>query len=417
MAVSLAARPTYPPCPRRATTGLSRRHHALIRLDQITLREIRLPLVEAFRASTGVTIERRILLLELVDADGTVAWSECVAEAHPGYSPDTVDTCWLAISEWLAPRVLGRTFASPGDVDALLARAVRGHRMARAAIEMGAWAIAAEQHGHPLAVHLVEASAVARERGEAPRPMVETGIALGMAVTPDALAQRARAAVTAGYRRIKVKIEPRRDRDFVAAVRDALGPDVPLTADANCSYHPNVTADIRALEALDAFALTMIEQPLGPDDLIDHAELQQRLATPICLDESITGMSRAREMLALRAARIVNLKPGRVGGLREAIAIHDLCARAGVPLWCGGMLESGIGRAYNVALASLPGFTEPGDLSPSARYWAQDVVTPEWTMDARGRVSVPLGRPGLGVDVDVGRIDSLTVRTAKLRAR
>ena len=389
----------------------------MIRLDQITLREIRLPLVEAFRSSAGVTIERRILLLELLDGDGTVAWSECVAEAHPGYSPDTIDTCWLAISEWIGPRVLGRAFATPGDMDASLARAIRGHRMARAAVEMGAWAIAAEQHGRPLATHLVEASGVARERGDAPRPMVETGIALGIASSGDALAQRARAALDAGYRRIKVKIEPGRDAAFIGPVRDAVGRDVAVTADANCSYHANDTAHIRALEALDGFGLTMIEQPLGPDDLIDHAELQRRLKTALCLDESITGVSRAREMLALGSARIVNLKPGRVGGLREAIAIHDLCARAGIPLWCGGMLESGIGRAYNVALASLPAFTEPGDLSPSARYWARDVVSPEWTMDNHGRVRVPLDRPGLGIDVDVGRIEELTVRRAKLRAR
>jgi O-succinylbenzoate synthase len=200
---------------------------------------------------------------------------------------------------------------------------------------------------------------------------------------------------------------------YVTAVREALGPDAPLMADANNAY---TLADADRLAALDGLALMMIEQPLAWDDLTQHAELQRRLATPICLDESVTSLDRARDMAALDAGRIVNIKAGRVGGLAQSVAIHDFCATRGIPVWCGGMLESGIGRACNVALASLPNFTKPGDLSPSARYWARDVVTPEWTMDALGRVRVPLDRPGLGVDVDVGRIDDLTVRRVALRA-
>ena len=389
----------------------------MIRVERITIREIHLPLVEAFRTSAGETTERRILLLELADADGTSAWSECVAEALPSYTAETVDTCWVAIPEWLAPRVLGRDLASPGDVDAVLARDVRGHRMARAGLEMGAWALSAAQRGQPLAALLVEASAFAREHDAAPRAAVVSGIALGMAPSPEALVRRARTARDAGYPRVKMKIEPGRDVAFIGAVRDALGPAISLTADANCSYSTGDPVHLRALDALDGLGLTMIEQPLGPDDLLGHADLQRRLATPLCLDESITDLGRARDMLTLGSARIVNLKAGRVGGLREAIAIHDLCARAGVPVWCGGMLESGIGRAYNVALASLPGFTEPGDLSPSARYWERDVVAPEWTMDRTGSVRVPLDRPGLGVEVDTGRVDELTVRSMTLLAR
>jgi O-succinylbenzoate synthase len=389
----------------------------MIRIERITLREIRLPLVEPFRTSTGETVERRILLLELFDTDGVSAWSECVADALPSYTAETVDTCWLAILEWLAPRLLDRDFASPDEVDAVLAHDVRGHRMARAALEMGAWALAAVQRRQPLAVLLMEASSYARERGSAPRTSVESGIALGMAASPEALVRRAREALDTGYRRIKMKIEPGRDVAFVRAVRDALGPTVSLTADANCSYSADDADHMRALESLDALGLAMIEQPLGADDLLGHADLQRRLATPLCLDESITDPGRARDMLTLGSARIVNLKAGRVGGLREAIAIHDLCVRAGVPVWCGGMLESGIGRACNVALASLPGFTEPGDLSPSARYWERDVVVPEWIMDTRGNVRVPLDRPGLGVEVDAGRVDALTVRSMTLRAR
>jgi O-succinylbenzoate synthase len=386
-------------------------------IERITLREIRLPLVEPFRTAAGAVDERRILLLELADGDGTVAWSECVAEAMPSYSAETVDTCWLAISEWLAPRVLGVACGSPTDIDALLARDVRGHRMARAAVEMGAWALAAARTGRSLAAQILAASTFARDGGHEARPFVETGIALGMAASPEALVERSRKALASGYKRIKLKIEPGRDVAFVGAVRDALGLGVALSADANCSYAREAAADIQALESLDAFGLTMLEQPLDADDLVRHAALQHRLATPLCLDESITGLARARDMVALGSARVVNLKPGRVGGFLEALAIHDFCAGAGVRLWCGGMLECGIGRAYNVALASLPGFTEPGDLSPSARYWARDVVVPAWTMDEAGRVRVPLDRPGLGVDVDTGWIDELTVRSATLRAR
>jgi O-succinylbenzoate synthase len=389
----------------------------LIRIDRITIREIRLPLVEPFRTAAEVVAARRILLLQLADGDGTEAWSECVAEALPAYSPDTVDTCWLVIGEWLAPRVLGASFEAPEALHPALVRGVRGHQMARAAVEMGAWALAAARREISLAGLLAESSSAARQQGAAPRTHVETGIALGMQARPDAMATRARAAVAEGYRRIKLKIEPGRDVSYVRAVRDALGPGVPLTADANSSYSLDDVEHVAALEALDALGLRMIEQPLAHDDLRRHALLQRRLATPLCLDESITSLASAEDMLALGSGRVVNLKPGRVGGLQQAIAIHDLCARADVALWCGGMLECGIGRAYNVALASLPGFTEPGDLSPSARYWTRDVVHPAWTMDATGRVRVPVDRPGLGVEVDAGFVDDLTVRSAILRAR
>ena len=381
----------------------------MITLDRITLREIHLPLVEPFRAAHGVVSVRRILLLELVDADRTVAWSECVADALPTYSPDTVDTCWLSISEWIAPLVLGTSFDTPQAVDALLEERVRGHRMARAAVEMGTWAIAAMQAGQSLAALLT--------RDVAPRRFVETGIALGMHAAPDALAERVQSAVASGYRRVKLKIEPGRDVAFVRAARDALGDlSVLLSVDANCSYSLHDAAHMRAFEELDTLGLAMIEQPLGHDDLVDHAELQRRMRTPLCLDESITSVAACRAAIALGAARVVNLKSGRVGGFAEALRIHDVCASAALPVWCGGMLESGVGRASNVALASLHNFTLPGDLSPSARYWERDIVTPAWTMDAHGSVRVPLDRPGLGVDVDVGFVDQLTVRSTVLRA-
>ncbi|HEY0995275.1 MAG TPA: o-succinylbenzoate synthase [Gemmatimonadaceae bacterium] len=386
----------------------------MIHLVRILLREIRLPLLEPFRTSTGVVAERRVVLLELTDASGAVAWSECVAEAVPSYSPDTVDGCWLAIGEWLAPRVLGRPFAGARQVHAALTRGIRGHHMARAAVEMGCWGIESVLERQPLAVAVGRGSRVARERGAPPRDLVPTGISLGIQPTPEALAQRAAAELGAGYRRVKMKIEPGHDVEFVGAVREATGPSASLTADANSAYSLHDPAHLRALEALDAFALTMIEQPLAHDDLVRHAELQRRIATPICLDESITSDARAEDMITLGAGRVINVKPGRVGGFTESLAIHDRCVPAGVPLWCGGMLETGIGRAYNVALASLPGFTEPGDLSPSARYWARDVVQPAWTMED-GCLRVPLDRPGIGVDVDVDFIDDLTVRAVALQ--
>ncbi|HEX6057993.1 MAG TPA: o-succinylbenzoate synthase, partial [Gemmatimonadaceae bacterium] len=239
------------------------------------------------------------------------------------------------------------------------------------------------------------------------------GISIGIQESPEALVARAGAAATQGYRKVKVKIRPGADVEYVRAVREALGPGVAVMADANSAY---TLADADHLAELDAFSLTMIEQPLGDDDLVRHAELQRRLRTPICLDESITSLDRAEDMIALGSGRIVNIKPGRVGGFAPSIAIHDLAMRHGIPVWCGGMLESGVGRAHNVALASLRNFTLPGDLSPSARYWERDIVRPEWTMDPEGMVDVPLDRPGMGVDVDVDRVDDLTVRREVLAA-
>jgi O-succinylbenzoate synthase len=342
-------------------------------------------------------------LLELLDADDITAWSECVAMEQPNYSPETIDTAWHAISEWVAPRVLGRTFTDARAVFPVLEQDVRGHLMAKAAVEMGMWVLAAERAGVSLARLL------GGTRGE-----IETGISLGIQPSPEALVAKARSAIALGYRKVKIKIQPGADIAFVTAAREALGPDAPLMADANNAY---VLADADHLARLDALGLMMIEQPLAWDDLRQHALLQERLATPICLDESITSLDRARDMVALRSGRVVNIKPGRVGGFGQSIAIHDFCRAHGIPVWCGGMLESGVGRACNVALASLPNFTKPGDLSPSSRYWERDVVTPEWTMSADGTVRVPVDRPGLGVDVDLDRIDDLTVRRTVLHGR
>lgn len=337
-----------------------------------------------------------MLLVELEDADGAVGWGECVAGETPHYSPETIDTAWLAIHSWAAPRVLGREFEDPREIQYALEVGFRGHLMAKAAVEMAAWALAAERRGMPLARLL-----------GGTRDRVAAGISLGIQRTPKDLVEKARAGLAQSYRRIKVKIKPGADLEYVAAVREALGPDAPLSVDANAAY---THADLQRLLALDDFGLLMIEQPLGCTDLLRHAELQRQLRTPICLDESITGPERVEEMIALGSARIVNIKAGRVGGLARALAVHDLCAAHAIPVWCGGMLETGVGRAHNVALASLPNFVLPGDLSPSARYWERDIVVPEWTMETDGTIRVPLDRPGLGVRVDRERVEELTVR-------
>ena len=369
-------------------------------IDRMILREIRLELREPFRISSGIVTDRRIALLELVDTSGARAWSECVAFQLPNYTSETIETAWLAIREWLAPRVVGQRFAGPEEIHAVLETNIRGHNMAKAVVEMGCWGLTSVLRDVPLATLL-----------GGTRDRVATGISLGIQARPELLVERARAAVAAGYRKIKIKIQPGQDVEYVRAVRGALGDMIDIMADANSAY---TLRDIEHLAQLDDFALIMLEQPLGDDDLVRHATLQRRMRTRICLDESITSVARAEDMITLGSGRIINIKPGRVGGMSASKAIHDVAERAGMPVWCGGMLESGIGRAYNVALASLPNFSLPGDLSPSARYWAQDIVTPEWTMDDAGMVRVPLHRAGLGVDIDEERIDALTVRREEL---
>ncbi len=365
-------------------------------IRRITLCEIHLPLREPFQISSGTTTVRRILLLELETSDGLSTWSECVAGGRPNYSPDTIDTSWIAIRDWAAPRVLGKSFANGAEIAAALAVGFLGHQMPKAAVEMGWWALAALRRGVSLAEML-----------GGTRHQIATGISLGIQPDPQTLIDKVREAVAAGYRKVKIKIKPGADVEHLKAVRDALGTDPELMADANSAY---TLDDVGHLRQLDAFDLMMIEQPLGQDDLVRHAELQKHLETPICLDESITSLARAEDMLTLGSGRIINIKPGRVAGFTASKAIHDLCVAHEIPVWCGGMLESGVGRAYNVALASLPGFTLPGDVSPSARYWERDVVNPEWTMDEKGMVEVPWSVPGIGVEIDRDRVEDLTVR-------
>lgn len=379
-----------------------RASHSMLTVTGLTLREIRLPLKEPFRTSTGTVTERRVLLVQLNEIDGAVGWGECVALEAPDYWPETIDTAWLMIRDCIGPRVLGRTFEGPEDVAALLEYGIRGHTMARAAVEMAMWELAARIKRLPLATLL-----------GGTRDKVAAGIVLGIQEDPEALVYLARDAVDEGYQRIKLKIKPGVDIQSVRAVFAEAGSEVRLTVDANCAY---ALDDASHLAKLDEFGLQYIEQPLAWDDLVRHADLQRQIQTPICLDESITGVDRVEDMIRLGSGRIVNVKPGRVGGFSAALVIHELCAAQDVPVWCGGMLETGIGRAHNVALASLPGFTLAGDLSPSARYWVEDIVEPEWSMDDGGYVRVPLGEAGMGISVRTDRVEALTVRRETLTA-
>jgi O-succinylbenzoate synthase len=317
-----------------------------------------------------------------------------VAAEDPSYSYETTETAWHLLTEFLLPAVVGRDAADPEDVLGPVGW-VRGHRMAKAAVEMAAWDLHARLTGAPLAEAL----------GGQSRP-VPVGVSVGLQPGDEALLERVQAYAEQGYRRVKIKIKPGRDVEMLAKVRERF-PLLPIMADANAAY---TLADADRLAALDPLGLMMIEQPLAFDDLHQHAELQRRLQTPVCLDESIESVEDARLALELGACRVINIKPGRVGGFGSARAIHDLCVQAGVPVWCGGMLESGVGRAHNVSLATLPGFTLPGDISESRRYWERDLVTPEFVM-RDGTLQLPPG-PGIAVEPDLDRIEALTVRRA-----
>ncbi|NNF26153.1 MAG: o-succinylbenzoate synthase [Gemmatimonadetes bacterium] len=364
-----------------------------MKITRAVLREVPLELREWFEISSGGMQARRVILLTL-EGDGVEGWSECVAGEDPGYSYETTDTAWLALTKWLLPAVVGQELEDARTILEAVSW-VRGHRMAKAAVEMAAWDLEAKRRETPLATLL------GGDRGEVP-----VGVSIGIQKTDDALLAKVEGHLEEGYRKIKVKVKPGRDAAMLEAVR-ARFPKAPLMADANSAYRLN--ADLGKLKAMDSLGLMMIEQPLAHDDYLDHARLQAQLETPVCLDESIRSVGDTRLALHLDSTRIVNIKPGRVGGLASSVAIHDTAREAAVPVWCGGMLESGIGRAHNVALATLPGFSIPGDISNSKRYWAEDIVHPEFEM-VDGMMPVPEG-PGIGVAPRLDRIESLTSRT------
>jgi O-succinylbenzoate synthase len=360
------------------------------RVAHVELRLVRLPLVRPFRTSFGEETVKECILVR-VETDAAAGWGECVAGPRPDYSEEFNDAAWALMRNYLVPAILGGSAASEEVADRF--GGVRGHPMAKAALEMAMLDAELRDRGESLA-HALGGT----------RDRVECGVSIGIAPTIETLLDQVDGYVSEGYRRVKLKIEPGSDVDPVAAVRDAH-PDLPLSVDANAAYRMD---DAKVLSALDEYDLTMIEQPLRHDDLVDHARLQRMLRTPICLDESIRSAADAASALEIGACRIVNIKQGRVGGLLEARAVHDVARGRDAPVWCGGMLETGIGRAANLALASLPGFTLPGDTSASRRYFEQD-LTPPFELAPDGTMAVPTG-PGLGVDPLPDRLESCTVR-------
>lgn len=370
-----------------------------MRLVELVLRRIELPLVSPFRTSFGTETARDILLVQAVTADGVEGWGECVAGAEPLYSSEYVDAAQQVIERFLWPRLREIQTLTAGAVAPGL-DAIRGHRMAKAAVEMAVLDAELRATNLSLADYLGGV-----------RDSVAAGVSVGIEDSVSDLLDRVSGFIDAGYARIKLKIEPGRDIDVVAAVRDRFG-DVPLQVDANAAYR---LADAAHLRQLDDYDLILVEQPLAEEDVRGHALLAQELRTPICLDESITSARAAADAIAMGACQIVNIKPGRVGGLLEARRIHDVCQAHGIAVWCGGMLETGIGRAANISLASLPGFSLPGDTSAADRYWARDIVTEPVVLRDSGRVAVPRG-PGLGVDIDAEWLDSITKATVRLSA-
>lgn len=369
-----------------------------MRIDRLDLRRCRLPLVSFFETSFGRTYDRTFLLVRL-EGDGHEGWGEAVAEANPYYSSETTETAWHIITEFLAPLVLGRDFDGPQAIFPALAR-VRGHQMAKAAVEMAAWDLAAQIQGAPLARLL-----------GGTRDRIASGVSIGIQDSLDDLVAKVERELSAGYQRIKIKIKPGWDVAAVEAVR-ARFPSIPLMVDANAAY----TVDSGPhLARLDAYDLMMIEQPLDYDDVSDHVRLAGTLRTPICLDESIHSVRVAREAIETGACRIINIKPGRVGGHLESIRLHDLCAAHAVPVWHGGMLETGIGRAHNLHLASLPNFSLPGDIAASKRYYQPDLIEPAIDVAPDGTIAVPTD-PGIGVHIVHERVEQATERLLTLDA-
>lgn len=370
-----------------------------MRVDAITMRELQMPLKQFFETSFGRVTHRRALLIT-ADCEGVEGWAECVAGEGPFFSSEWIETAWATIREFLAPSLLGAKLQSSRDAGKLMAR-VRGHHMAKAALENSLWDAEAKQNQQPLWMLL-----------SGTRSEIASGVSIGIQDSHEQLLEKVETEVNAGYQRIKVKVKPGWDLDVLEKVR-AQWAGITLSCDANSAYRPT---DLEHLRKFEQFNLLMIEQPLWHDDIFSHAKLQRELETAICLDESIHNARDAETALELGACRIINIKVGRVGGFTEAIAVHNICHERGVPVWCGGMLETGIGRAHNVALSTLPNFKLPGDVSASKRYWAEDIISPEIEVSSKGTITVS-NEPGLGYDLKTDLIDKFTVRKETLRSR
>jgi len=366
-----------------------------MRIEQIDLKIVRLPLVRPFETSSSRKVHLDHILVRIV-ADGVTGWGECASPSDPYYCPETTETCWHILGDFLAPLVLGRKWSTIDELVDLY-RLIKGNAFARAGLEMACWDALARAQGKPLWTLL-----------GATRAQVLAGVSLGIAARIEDLLDQITQFLGEGYRRIKLKIAPGRDVEVVRRVR-AQFPEIPLQVDANSAY---TLDDMATLKALDDFGLILIEQPLAHDDIVDHARLQAVLKTPICLDESIHSADDARKALELGACRVINIKVSRLGGLREAKRVHDMCLERNVPVWCGGMHEFGIGRAANVAIAALPGFTIPGDVSGSDKYYAEDIVNPP-ILAHNGSITLFDG-PGLGVEPIEERIQARTLRAATI---
>ena len=362
-------------------------------ISTVELREIRLPLIHFFETSFGRTTERRILLVRVTDKDGAEGWGECTAGEGPFYCDEWIETAWHTMKTFLVPMVIGKEIDSAAQTWELM-KAVRGHRMAKAAIENACWDLEAKRLGVPLWKHL-----------GGTRTEIACGVSIGIQDTLQALIEKIDTELAAGYQRIKIKIKPGWDLKIIAQVRDKF-PEIRLMADANSAY---TLADAALFRELDQYDLMMVEQPLAHDDIFDHAELQKQITTPICLDESIHSSEDAQHAIKLGSGRIINLKLGRVGGHVQAKKVERVCRENNIPVWCGGMLESGIGRAHNIAMATLAGFTLPGDVSASSRYWHEDIIEPPVTVSATGTIAAP-DKAGIGFEVNQSRVDQLTVR-------
>jgi O-succinylbenzoate synthase len=364
-----------------------------MKLERITLRQIRMPLVHFFETSFSRTYSRDIVLVQ-VESEGAAGWGEVTAGENPFYNEEWTGSAWMILRDYVAPRVLGKEMGSAADVYPLTAH-IRGHNMACGGLETAVWDLDARRAGVPLW----------KQIGAGARREIPCGVSIGIQDSVEQLLDKIQHELDDGYQRIKMKIKPGWDVEVVGKVRERF-PSIKLMADANSAY---TLADIDRLKALDQFYLMMIEQPLSHDDIIDHATLQSKLETPICLDECIRTVHHAEQAIQMKACGIINIKLGRVAGFREAKKVHDVAQTAGIPVWCGGMLEAGIGRAHNVALASLPNFVLPGDVSASKRYWKQDIIVPAVETTSRGTIELRDG-VGFGYELDLDYIKSITVR-------
>jgi len=369
----------------------------MLKIKSIELTEINLPLVHFFETSFGRTYERRIILVRVEDADGAEGWGEITCGETPGYSDEWTDSAWVTTETILAPMVVGQEVEKAADIWNLMKWA-RGHRMSKAAIETACWDLESKKLNFPLWRHL---GGVNSE--------IECGVSIGIQDSVEQLFEKIQTELDAGYKRIKIKISPRWDYDVIKQVRQHFG-DIPLMGDANSAY---TLADVDLLKSLDEFDLMMLEQPLGYDDIVDHGKLQQRIKTPICLDEPIKSPDDARKAIELKSGKIINLKNGRAGGHMQSKLVEQICLENGIPVWCGGMLESGIGRAHNIAISTLAGYTMPGDVSASKRYWHEDIITPEVEVTPTGTIIAP-EKPGIGFEVRRDRIEKLAVCKAKI---